>query len=149
MLRYRERQFCFAEEVGPTFTHPVGRCLTRTSHKLAAATPDASVPTAFYSVALLDVQPKYACGGLPCKPYQNGASAASLRKLMRNSGKKLHDRPNRTSFSRKPSVNPDRLEVRVNFSPRNVPRLDSRFLGSISQRHLPNEKPGSREEPVN
>jgi len=48
--------------------------LTRISHKLAAATPDASVLTAFYSVGLLDVLPQYVCGCLPLMPCQNGAS---------------------------------------------------------------------------
>ena len=48
--------------------------------------PDASVLTAFYSVGLLDVLLKYACGGLPSKPCRNGASTVSLHKPMRNAG---------------------------------------------------------------
>jgi len=60
--------------------------LARISHKLATTTPDSSVLTALYSVGLLDVLPKYAWGGLPRKPCQNGASTVSPRKLMRNAG---------------------------------------------------------------
>jgi len=55
----------------------------RTSHKLATTTSDASVLTSFYLVGLLDVLPKYACGGLLRKPCQNGASTVSLRRLIR------------------------------------------------------------------
>ncbi len=60
----------------------LGTPLTRISHELAYATADASYPTAFRSVGLLDVLHEYNCGGLGRKPCQSGASTVSLRKLM-------------------------------------------------------------------
>jgi len=51
--------------------------LTRISHELDAATVDASVLTAFYSVSLLDVLPKYACGG----PSSQALSERLLHRL--------------------------------------------------------------------
>ena len=60
--------------------------LARISHKLAAATADASVLTVFRSVGLLDVLHEYDCGGLGRKPCQTGASTVSLHKPVRNAG---------------------------------------------------------------
>ena len=60
--------------------------LTRIFHKLAAATADLPVLTAFRSLGLLDVLHEYDCGDLGRKPCQTGTSTVSLRKLMKYPG---------------------------------------------------------------
>jgi hypothetical protein len=60
--------------------------LARISHKLATATANASVLTAFRSVGLLNILHEYACGGFGRRPCQIGAFTVSLRKPMRKAG---------------------------------------------------------------
>ena len=60
--------------------------LTRIIHKWSTAAPDASILTTLHSVGRLDVVHVYACGVLGHAPCQNGASIASLRKLMNYPG---------------------------------------------------------------
>ncbi len=60
--------------------------LTRISHQLATASPDASALTTLRSVGLLDGLSSTTAEALVATPCQDGASVASLRNLVRKAG---------------------------------------------------------------
>ena len=60
--------------------------LARIIHKFSTAVAQSSALAVLRSVGLLDGLHEHDCGGLGRKPCQDGAFAASLRKLMNNPG---------------------------------------------------------------